>query len=81
MVDLILSEPQRTCLKAAVTVGSVACAVLGRAVSFGSKLFKPELFVVKCTREIADRLIAVARRFCPDVVPDIRTAIQQEKSS
>ena len=81
MVELILSEAQLTCLKAAVTIGSEESAVLGRAISFGSKLFKPELFAIKCPSEIAARLLRVAERFCPDVVPDIRAAIQQEKSS
>lgn len=79
MVELILSEGQLGCMKAAVTVGSDESGVLGRAVSFGSKLFKPEVFAVRCTREIADRLLTVALRFCPDVVPEIRAAIQQEK--
>jgi hypothetical protein len=30
-------------------------------------------------REIATRLLAVAQRFCSDVVPEIRAAIEQEK--
>jgi hypothetical protein len=34
---------------------------------------------VKCTRAIATRLLAVATRFCPEVVPKIRAAIDQEK--
>jgi len=44
-----------------------------------AKLFSPDTFVVKCTREIATRLLAVAERFCSDVVPEIRAAIEQEK--
>jgi hypothetical protein len=79
MIELILSEAQLACLKAAVTVGSEESAALGRGTAFGTKLFSPEPFVVKCTREIADRLVAVARRSCPDVVPQIRAAIEQEK--
>ena len=79
MVELILSEGQLACLKAAVTVGSEESAALGRGLRVGSKLFSPETFAVKCTLEIADRLLAVALRFCPDVVPEIRAAIQQEK--
>jgi hypothetical protein len=39
----------------------------------------PDTFVVKCRREIATRLLAVAERFCSDVVPEIRAAIEQEK--
>jgi len=79
MVELILSERQLACLQAAVTVGSEESAVLGRAVGLGSKMFSPEPFVVKCTREIAARLLTVAQRFCRDVVPEIRAAIEQEK--
>ena len=79
MVELILSEAQLACLKAAVTVGSEESAALGRGTGFGAKLFSPEPFAVRCTREIAERLLTVARRFCPDVVPEIRAAIEQEK--
>jgi hypothetical protein len=79
MVELILSEAQLACLKAAVTVGSEESAALGRGAGFGAKLFDPEPFVVKCTRQIADRLLAVARRSCPDVVQQISAAIEQEK--
>jgi len=79
MVDLILTATQLACLKAAVTIGSEESAALGRGIRFGSKRFSPEPFAVKCTREIATRLLAVATRFCPDVVPEIRTAIEQEK--
>jgi len=79
MVDLILTATQLACLKAAVTIGSEESAALGRGIRFGSKRFSPEPFAVKCTREIATRLLAVATRFCPDVVPEIRAAIEQEK--
>ena len=79
LIELILSEAQFACLKAAVTVGSEESAALGRGTAFGTQLFRPEPFVVKCTREIADRLVAVARRSCPDAVPQIRAAIEQEK--
>jgi hypothetical protein len=51
-----------------VTIGSEESAVLGRS---------PEPFAVKCARTIAMRLLAVAERSCPDVVPTIRTAIEQ----
>src|SRR5678815_419704 len=46
MVEFILSGAQLACLKAAVTIGSAESAVLGRAMSFGSKLFSPEPFAV-----------------------------------
>ena len=68
IVELILTEAQLACLKAAVTIGSEEFAVLGRS---------PEPFAVKCARTIAMRLLAVAERSCPDVVPTIRTAIEQ----
>ncbi len=78
MVELILSEAQVACLKAAVTIGSEESSVLGRSVRFGgSKLFSPEPFAVKCTHVIAMRLLAVAERSCPEVVPAIRTALEQ----
>jgi hypothetical protein len=79
MVDLILTEAQLDCLKAAAAIGSEESAALGRGVRFGSKLFSPEPFVVKRPRAIATRLLAVAERFCSDVVPEIRAAIEQEK--
>lgn len=79
MIEFILSDGQLACLKAAVTVGSEESGVLGRGIRLGSKLFSPETFAVKCTREIADRLLAVARRFCPDVVPEILAAIERDK--
>ena len=79
MIQLILSEAQLACLKTAVTVGSEESAALGRGVRFGSKVFSPEPFAVRCTREIATRLLSIAGRFCPDVVPQIRAAIEQEK--
>jgi hypothetical protein len=81
MVELILSEGQLARLKAAVTIGSEESAALGLAQGLGNKLFDPELFAVKCGREIADRLLAVARRSCPDVVPEIRAAIARDKPS
>jgi hypothetical protein len=79
MVELILGEAQLDCLKAAVTIGSEESAALGRAVGLGSKLFSPEPFALKCTREIANRLLSVAQRFCPDVVPAIRAAIEADR--
>jgi hypothetical protein len=79
IVKLILTEAQLTCLKAAVTIGSEESAVLGQGVRFGSNLIRPEPFAVKCTSAIAMRLLAVAERFCPDVVPEIRAAMEREQ--
>jgi hypothetical protein len=59
MVELILSEAQLACLKAAVTVGSEELAALGRGTGFGAKLFSPEPFAVTCTREIAGEAVEV----------------------
>jgi len=50
MVDLILTETQLACLKAAVMIGSEESAALGRGIRFGSKRFSLEPFAVKCTR-------------------------------
>ena len=81
MVVLILSEPQLACLKAAVTIGSETSAALGWEVRFGNKVLSPEPFAVRCTREIANRLLTVAKRSCPDVVPEIRAAIEQDRAT
>jgi hypothetical protein len=81
MIALVLSGAQLACLKAAVTIGSEESAVLGRAMSFGSKLFSPEPFAVQCPPEIANRLLSVAQRFCPDCVPEIRAAIEQGRAT
>jgi len=79
LIKLILTEAQLTRLKAAVTIGSEESAVLGQGVRFGSKLISHEPFAVKCTSAIAMRLLAVAERFCPDVVPEIRAAMEREQ--
>ena len=81
MVELILSEPQLACLKAAVTIGSEKSAALGRGVRFGNKVLSPEPFAVRCTREIANRLLTGAKRSCPDVVSQIRAAIEQDRAT
>jgi hypothetical protein len=78
MVELILSEPQLACLKAAVTIGSEKSAALGRG---GNKVLSPEPFAVRCTREIATRLLPGAKRSCPDVVSQIRAAIEQDRAT
>jgi hypothetical protein len=81
MVEVILTEAQLACLKAAVTIGSEESAAFGRGVGLGSKLFSPEPFAVKCTREIATRLLAMAERFCSDAVPEIRAAIERDRAT
>jgi hypothetical protein len=81
MVELILSEAQLARLKAAVTIGSEESATLGRAVRFGNKVLSPEPFAIRCTRQIANRLLSVAKRSCPDVVPEIRAAIEQDRTT
>jgi hypothetical protein len=78
---LILSQAQLACLKAAVTIGSEDSAALGRGVRFGNKVLSPELFAVKCTRQIANRLLAVAKRHCPEVVPEMRAAIERDRAT
>ena len=81
MVQVVLTEAQLACLKAAVTIGSEESAALGRGVGLGSKLFGPEPFAVRCPREIATRLLAVAERFCSDAVPEIRAAIERDRAT
>lgn len=79
MVEVVLSDGQLACLKAAVTVGSDEYAVLGRAVRIGSQLFSSARFVIKCRREIAMRLLSVAEAFCSDVAPGIRAAMEHDQ--
>jgi hypothetical protein len=67
-------------LKAAVTIGSEESAALGRRVRFGNNVLSPEPFAVRCTREIANRWLTVAKRSRPDVVPEIRAAIEQDRA-
>ncbi len=68
-------------MKAAVTIGSEESAALGRGVRFGNKVLSPEPFAVRCPREIANRLLSVAKRSCPDVVPEIRAAIERHRAT
>ena len=79
MVEIILTEPQLACLKAAVLTGSVVSAALEAGKRFGSEVFSPEPVAVNGTAAIATRLLAVAQRSCPEVVSKIRAAIKQEK--
>src|SRR5438067_602055 len=79
MVQLILTAPQLVRLKAAVATGSAESAALEAGKRFGGEVFSPEPIAVKCTLAIATRLLSVANRFCPEVVPKIRAAIEQEK--
>ena len=79
MVELVLTEPQLARLKAGVTIGSAESAALEAGKRFGSEVFSPEPIAVKCTHAIATRLLAAANRFCPEVVPKIRAAIEREK--
>jgi len=78
MVQLILTEPQLVRLKAAVATGSAESAALEAGKRFGGEVFSPEPIAVKCTLAIATRLLSVANRFCPEVVPKIRAAIEPE---
>ena len=77
MVELIVTEDQLACLKAVVPVGSDEAMALNRGERFGTRVLSPEPIAVKCTPEIAIRLMAVAEQACPDVVPEIRAAIEQ----
>ena len=81
MVEFLLSEAQLASLMTAVTIGSEESAALGRGRRMGEKVLSPEPFVIKCPREIANRLLSVVRRFCPDVVPQIRAAIERDRET
>jgi hypothetical protein len=80
IVEIILSEYQLACLKAAVPTGSVARAALEAGDYFAGDEIAPEPVAVRftCTMEIAEQLFAIARAACPDVASGIRAAIDQQ---
>jgi hypothetical protein len=79
MVEFVLTEPQLVRLKTAVTTGSAELEALEAGKRFGSEVFSPEPVAINCTLAIATRLLAVAQRSCPEVVPEIRAAIEQQQ--
>jgi len=79
MVEMILTEQQLACLKAAVPLDSEESAALNRGQRFGSRLAGRELTAVNCTLVTAGRLLQVAERSCPDVVSEIRVAMEQAR--
>ena len=66
-------------VKAAVPLDSEESAALNRTQRFGSGVSGPELIAVHCTLVTAGRLFKVAQRSCPDVVPEIRVAMEQAR--
>jgi hypothetical protein len=76
MIEIVLTEPQLDCLKAAVSVGSEESAALQPTRRFGRPVFSPEAVSVTCTLAIGNRLLSVAQQFCPDIVPAILAAIE-----
>lgn len=76
---MIVTEQQLACLKAAVPLDSEESAALNRAQRFGSGVAGPEPIAVICTLVTAGRLLRVAQRSCPDVVPEIRIAMEQAR--
>jgi hypothetical protein len=80
MVEIILSEHQLACLKAAVPKGSIERAALDAGDYFAGSEITPEPIAVTltCTMEVARQLLAIARTSCPDVATGIRAAIDQQ---
>lgn len=80
VVEIILSEHQLACLKAAVPMGSVEHAALEAGDYFAGSEITPEpiAVTVTCTLELAQRLLDIARTSCPDVATGIRAAIDQQ---
>jgi hypothetical protein len=80
MVEIILSEHQLACLKAAVPKGSIEQAALDAGDYFAGSEITPEPIAVTltCTMEVARQLLAIARTSCPDVATGIRAAIDQQ---
>ena len=80
MVEIILSEHQLACLKAAVPKESVARAALEAGDYFAGSEITPEPIAVTftCTMELARQLLAIARTSCSDVGTGIHAAIDQQ---
>ena len=76
---MIVTEQQLACLKAAVPLDSEESAALNRAQRCGSGVAGPEPIAVNCTLVTAGRLLKVAQRSCPDVVREIRVAMEQAR--
>ena len=82
MVEIVLSEHQLACLKAAVPKGSIERAALDAGDYFAGSDITPEPIAVTltCTMEVARQLLAIARTSCPDVATGIRAAIGQQRT-
>jgi len=80
MVEIILSEHQLACLKAAVPKGSVEHAALEAGDYFAGDEIAPEPVAVTftCSLEVARQLLAIARTVCPDVATGLRAAIDKQ---
>jgi len=77
MVEIIVSDEQLRCLEAAVASGSAESAALAKGERLGSSsVVSPEPIAVLCTVEVATRLLTVAQESCPDIVPEIRAALE-----
>lgn len=77
MVEILLTEQQLDCLKAAVPFDSEEAQALHRVVRFGSSVVGPKPIAVLCTLVIAARLLKVAKQSCPDVAPEIHAAMEE----
>jgi len=80
VVEIILSEHQLACLKAAVPKGSVEHAALEAGDYFAGDEIAPEPVAVTftCSLEVARQLLAIARTVCPDVATGLRAAIDKQ---
>jgi hypothetical protein len=77
MVEIILSDDQLRCLKQAVPSDSPEFAALAKGERLGSSsVMSPEPIAVMCASEVATRLLSVAQESCPDIVPEIRAALE-----
>jgi len=80
MVEIILSEHQLACLKAAVPKRSIEYAALEAGDYFAGDEIASEPIVVTftCSLELAQQLLTIARTACPDVATGIRAAIDRQ---
>jgi len=77
MIEIILSDEQLRCLKEAVPSGSAESAALEKGERLGSShMVSPEPISVMCAVDVASRLLTAAQESCPDVVPEIRAALE-----
>ena len=78
MVEFILTESQLNCLKAAVPFGSQEFESLEAGHRLEPNAMGQPRIAINCTAEVASSLLGMAKRFCADVIVQIRTAVEAQ---